>query len=297
MTVDYSAIRLSATADHESVLTPDELLYSDIAHERFPVAPLYFQQDYPNTMYGKYSLVTYGCGVTTMAMLVSYMTDEEWTPPELCALYGKYCSDKGTAHAMFTEVPTDNNFYCAKRVYNWGEALKALEDGYMVVTLQRNGYWTRGGHYLLLHNLLETEEGTKIQVRDSNLYNYKRLEGHTTGYFSLDTIPSNSRCYWIYEKKVTNLDACVRCAEPTEVSYSPSAMFAEDYLCPKCDVALNRRDAYLDAVLRTDLVSFLPQAEETPEETIAEETVPEETASDDHISTETLPEDPDHDFS
>ena len=284
MDVDYSAIRLSDVSSADLTLSASELLYPDIAHERFPVAPLYFQQDYPDTMYGNYSLVTYGCGVTTMSMLVSYMTDEEWTPPELCALYGKYCSDKGTAHAMFFEVPTDRGFYCVGRVFNWSEAQEALEQGYMVVTLQRDGYWTRGGHYLLLHNLLETEDGTKIQVRDSNLYNYKRLEGHTTGYFDLETIPPNSRCYWIYQKKVTNLDACIRCAAPTEESHAALAMFAEGYLCPKCDVALNRRDTYLTGMLRPDLMDFLP----------AEEPIPEETTGGDHVSDETLPYDPDH---
>ena len=282
MEVEYSAICLGWPGSKELTLTAGDLLYPDIAHERFPVAPLYFQQDYPNTKYGNYSLVTYGCGVTTMSMLVTYMTDEEWTPPELCALYGRYCSEKGTAHAMFTEVPTDKGFYCVDRVFNWGDAKRALEEGYMVVTLQREGYWTRGGHYLLLHNLLETEEGTMVQVRDSNLYNYKRLEGHTTGYFSLDTIPSNSRSYWIYQKKVTNLDACVRCADPTSDSHVPAGMFEQDYLCPKCAIALNRRDAYLISCTYRLVPEELPETEET--------------TANDHVSDETLPEDPDHDF-
>ena len=289
MNVDYSAIVLDEVIAHEQSLTVDELLYPDIAHERFPVAPLYLQQDYPDTMYGNYPLVTYGCGVTTMSMLVSYMTDEEWTPPELCALYGRYCSEKGTAHVMFFEVPTDMNFYCVGRVFTWKDARPYLDEGHMVVSLQRAGFWTKRGHYLLLHNLLETEEGTKVQVRDSNVYNYGRLEGHTTGYFDLETVPPASRCYWVYEKKVTNLDSCIRCAEPTETSHAPLAMFTEGYLCPKCDEALNRRDTYLAAYTRADLSDFLSFVK-------VEEAIPEETDPNEHISDETLPYDPDHDF-
>ena len=293
MSVDFDAIMLDDYHSEGLHLSHRDFLYPDIAHERFPVAPLYFQQDYPTTKYGNYSLVTYGCGVTTMSMLTSYMTDDEWTPPELCALYGKYCSDKGTAHAMFTEVPIDRGFYAVGRVFTWKEALEALEDGYMVVTLQREGYWTRGGHYLLLHNLIETKEGTMVQVRDSNLYNYKRLEGHTIGYFDLDTIPSNARAYWVYQKKVTRYDTCVRCGEPTAESHVPSVMFAGDYTCQKCDVAINRREAYLSgcAELETLLVSQM-----IPEETAPPETVPEETEHEESTSDETLPEDPDHDF-
>lgn len=288
ISVDYSAIVLGEPTSDEPMLSTSDLLYPDIAHERFPVAPLYFQQDYPNTMYGNFSLVTYGCGVTTMAMLVSYMTDDEWTPPEMCALYGSYCSKKGTAHSMFTEVPVDRGFYCVERVFNWSEALEYLKEGYMVVTLQRDGYWTNGGHYLLLHNLIETDEGTQVQVRDSNLYNYKRLEGHTTGSFALSTIPPNARSYWIYQKKVMNIDSCVRCAEPTDESHAPSALFAEDYLCPKCQTAVNRRDAYIEgcALLR-------PYVQEQPEEVPTEEapTEAEESTATGAVSAETESDD------
>jgi hypothetical protein len=316
ITVDYSAIVLGEPTNNNLMLSASDLLYPDVAHERFPVAPLYFQQDYPNTMYGNFSLVTYGCGVTTMSMLVSYMTDEEWTPPELCALYGRYCSIKGTAHAMFTEVPVDRGFYCVRRIFSWDEALKAMEDGYLVVSLQRQGYWTNGGHYLLLHNLIDVEVErrdengdtytaieTQVQVRDSNLYNYKKLEGHTTGSFPLSTIPRNSRSYWIYQKKVMNLDSCVRCAEPTDESHAPSALFAQDYLCTKCVTATNRRDAYLDgcAVLRihapeqpeeaptespTETPTEEPTGETTETQTEATESVPTETAPSETVPTE-----------
>lgn len=289
MTVDYSAIVLGEPTSDDLLLSTSDLLYPDIAHERFPVAPLYFQQDYPDTMYGNFSLVTYGCGVTTMSMLVSYMTDEEWTPPEMCALYGSYCSKAGTAHSMFTEVPVDRGFFAIERVGSWSQALEALEEGYMVVTLQRDGFWTNGGHYLLLHNLIETDEGTQIQVRDSNLYNYKRLDGHTTGSFALSTIPPNARCYWIYQKKVMNIDSCARCAEPAEESHAPSALFAEDYVCPKCRTAINRRDAYIEGCALIRLPAS-EQPEEAPSEAPTEETAAAtEAATDETFPTETAP--------
>ena len=274
ITVDYSAIVLGEPTADDVIISASDLLYPDVAHERFPYAPLYFQQDYPETMYGAYPVVRYGCGVTTMSMLVSYMTDEEWTPPELCALYGSYCGPKGTAHSMFLEVPVIHGFYCVTRSFSWSECVKALEEGYMVVSLQQQGFWTNGGHYLLLHELVqeeteiqndkgekETVTETRVRVWDSNVKNYKKLKGHTTGSFALSTIPGNSKVYWIYQKKVMNLDSCVRCAAPTEESHAPEALFEQDYLCTKCHTAVNRRDAYLNgcAVLRS-------HAPEEPEE-------------------------------
>ena len=289
MEVDYSAIVLGEPTSDETLLSASDVLYPDIAHQRFAKAPLYFQQDYPNTMYGKFPLVRYGCGVTTMAMLVSYMTDDEWTPPEMCELYGSYCGAKGTAHAMFTEVPVDQGFYCKERVYTWSEALKAMEEGYMVVTLQNDGYWTAGGHYLLLHNLIEVEgdDGkmeTRVQVWDSNVKNYKRLTGHAPGYFPLSTIPGNARAYWIYQKKVVNLDSCIRCADPTEESHAPSALFREGYVCPKCATAINRRNAYIDgcAVIRS-------YPEEAPVEAATEAPTEAPTEATTEIPTETTP--------
>ena len=302
ISVDYGAIVLGDPTTDDVILSSYDVLYPDIAHERFPDAPLYFQQDYPDTMYGAYPLVRYGCGVTTMAMLVSYMTDEEWTPPELCALYGSYCGPKGTAHSMFTEVPVDNNFYSIKRVYTWKEALSYLEDGYMVVSLQQQGYWTNGGHYLLLHNLIEVETEvqndkgetetiteTRVQVWDSNVKNYKKLTGHVTGSFALSTIPGNSKCYWVYQKKIMNLDACQRCAAPTEESHAPSSLFVDGYTCPKCQTAINRRDGYLAgcALLRDHIIQ-LP--EELPEDEVAtEEAVDETAATEESTEVETTP--------
>jgi len=291
--VEYSNIHLSASEDDQIYLSEGNLLYPDIGHERFPVAPLYFQQDYPDTMYGSYPIVTHGCGITTMSMLVSYMTDEEWTPPEMCALYGRYNGVKGTAHSMFLEVPAMHNFHAIARVFTWKEAQAALEDGYMVVTLQKEGFWTRRGHYLLLHNIIETEDGPKLQVRDSNVYNYRKLQGHTDGYFDYSTIPGGSRCYWIYQKKVNHFDSCIRCAEPTESSYVPG-IFTADYLCGKCETALLRHNTFISNC--ADLVPItIP--DDLPDESLAGDPFSEGTLPEENISHETLPEDPDHDFS
>ena len=47
MEVSYGDIVLP---EAEALISTDDLLYPDIAHERFPEIPLYLQQDYPTTM-------------------------------------------------------------------------------------------------------------------------------------------------------------------------------------------------------------------------------------------------------
>lgn len=236
--MDYSAIRLGTAAD--PLLTPGDLLYSDVAHEHFPVAPLYLQQDYPNTRYGAYPIVTHGCGITTMAMLATYMSDTELTPPTLCARYGRYCTEEGSDRTLFVHTPGDMGFYLKQQVFNPKQALEALEQGYIVVGLQHEGYWTRGGHFLLLEKL--NENGT-LQIRDSNIYNYSKLDGHKIDEFEWKTIPPASVSFWIYYPKQTVHNQCMRCSDAPQ---APGALLRSEYLCGKCESALLRRDAYLN---------------------------------------------------
>ena len=232
---DYSAIVLTPDGAEPSV---SDLLYPDIAHERFPEVPLYLQQDYTGTMYGQYKITTNGCGITSLAMIASYLCDDELTPPEMCARYGRYSTQTGTAGSLFEDAPPELGFYLIKKSYDWREAREYMQEGHPVVVCQYRGYWTSGGHYLVLEKL--TEDGL-VQVRDSNLYNYRKLPRHKDDAFPWDTISTAGQGYWIYEKKVTAHPACTRCGDPDSVEYP----LASDYLCRTCKTALIRRDAYL----------------------------------------------------
>ena len=244
MSVDYRAITLCNAGTHDLAISVADMLYPDIAHQRYYNVPLYFQQDYGDSKYGNYSLRTYGCGITTISMLTSYMKDEEYTPPYMGVKFGKYCNENGTAYTLMTEAPAAMDYYSIRQTSSWSEAKAALAEGYFVITLQHSGYWTRGGHYLLITSI--DEEG-HITVRDSNLYNYGKLKGHKDGYFDQATIPANAVKYWIYEKKVVNVETCSRCGTNKNIDENPAlAMFAGEYLCSKCQNAMERKSAYVD---------------------------------------------------
>ena len=239
--IDYSAISLGTAAQSAPVAASD-LLYPDVGHQRYPEAPLYLQQDYPTTMYGAYKITSHGCGITTMSMLASYMADTELTPPMMCARYGGYCFQNGTDGSLFSVVPGELGFYLKKKTFEWQEARDAMREGYTVVCVQTKGFWTRGGHYLLLEKMFDDDV---IQVRDSNIYNYGKLEGHKTDRFNFSTVTPSGLAYWIFENKVVTIPACARCGDPAEYG-APAVMFTGDYLCEKCDAALVRRDTYLE---------------------------------------------------
>lgn len=236
LVVYYSDISLAEAA---GTVTPADLLYPDIAHERFPEVPLYLQQDYPDTMYGSFPIRTYGCGITTMAMLASYMADDELTPPEMCARFGNYCFPNGTDGRLFNDEPAGMNFYLREKTFDANRALAALQEGQIVISVQHKGYWTRGGHYIVLEDVTEDN---MVQVRDSNIFNYVKLVAHQNDLHKWVNITSNCAGYWIYEDKVTYIPACSRCGTSQGITES---LLLSDYICEKCTPALLRRNTYL----------------------------------------------------
>ena len=235
MEISYTAIGLT---DPSQAPAYDDILYPDVAHERYPEIPIYLQQDFGDTMYGNYKLRSHGCGITSLAMLSTYMTDTELTPPTLCARYGKYCHSNGTDCMIFKYEPPVLGFYLKKQTYKADEAKQALEDGYAVVSSQIKGYWTRGGHYIVLESI--DEDG--VQVRDSNIYNYERLPAHRQDRHAWSDITEKSTSYWIYEKKQTTSPLCTRCGDPSQAG---ETVFSGDYLCQRCEEALLRRNFFL----------------------------------------------------
>ena len=242
-TVDFSAVKLGVARDNGSFITLDHLLYPDVAHQRFLEVPLYLQQDYPEAKYGNYKLSTHGCGITTLAMIASYMTDDELTPAELAARYGYYCGVRGTEIVMFDDTPAELGFHLYKRSHDWSEMNEALRNGQLVISLQSYGYWTRGGHYIAMTGM--TEDNRYI-VRDSNLLNYKRIQNHVEDAHTQGSINPAGQYYWIYEPKVTSIGTCVRCGGSAEGA--PEIMFQSEYHCEKCLTAMERRNDFLNGI-------------------------------------------------
>ena len=242
-TVDYSAIRLGQAPDNSASITSAQLLYPDVAHERFPDMPLYLQQDYPDAPFGNYKLSTHGCGITTLAMVASYLADDELTPAELAAKFGYYCGERGSEIVIFDDTPAEMGFHLQNRSYSWAEIDEALKNGQVVVSLQWFGYWTRGGHYLAMIGMTEDD---RYVVRDSNLLNYQRIQKHAEDSHSRGSIAEAGQYYWIYEPKVTSISACVRCGGGAEGA--PEIMFRSDYTCEKCLTATGRRADFLSGI-------------------------------------------------
>ena len=235
--VDYSAVELWVDTNPSPVL-PVDVLYPDIAHERFPEAMVYFQQDFMYSPYGGGYVGRGGCGITTMAMLATYMTDTILSPAMLAERYPGYHDESGTRGELFRDASPELGFFMEKSTSKMSEIIAALENGQPVISLQHQGHFTSGGHYLLLQEYYRDND--TFQVRDSNIYNYGKLKGHQVDYFTRENILSGGATFYIMQKKITRIPACGRCGEDRV-----EKLMTQEYLCPKCAAALTRRDAYL----------------------------------------------------
>ena len=159
----------------------------------------------------------------------------------MCARYGKYSFANGTDGMIFTKEPQTMGFYLKRRTFEPTEALEALKEGYIVISIQHKGYWTRGGHYIVLEKV--NEDGT-VQVRDSNIFNYSRVRAHKEDRHKWENVVSSTGGFWIFEYKIKRIPACSRCGDPEGVTRS---LLEQDYCCEKCRPALLRRNTYLSA--------------------------------------------------
>jgi len=241
MEVSYDAIRLAVP--QTDAVSLEDLLYPDVAHEHIPDIPNYLQQDFPYAKYGAYPLVSYGCGITTLAMFATYMTDTWLTPPELARRYGHYCYSTGTDTTLIADSAPELGYFLVERTYDWRVADQYMrEEGLLVMNLQYKGYFTRGGHYLILHHL--NEDGT-IAIRDSNIYNYGKLHPHKDNRFEWSQVTPSGAMYWIFQPKIVRIPACGRCGGETGLA-APQGLFREEYICPKCQEALQRSGNFLE---------------------------------------------------
>lgn len=173
-----------------------------VGAEEITEVPLYNQLDYPNTPYGNYGTVrSHGCGITCVAMVATYMLDDEALTPDILAeQFGKYNHKNGSGWELFPASAEELGLGEVQQYFDWCDEIEdALRNGQLVISNQRKGIFTKSGHYILLVGMNED----KIMVNDPNGANYQSqmLKDRFEEGFEISSIRSHSACYWVYEKK------------------------------------------------------------------------------------------------
>lgn len=132
--------------------------------------PLYFQNDYPDVMFGSGTVETSGCSITCLAMVATYMTGHEYLPDELAGYFG----GRAENNMARMEYGIEKMKLPCRKAENWHVVLKELERGKVVILLvDEKSIFTDSQHFVVLTGM--TKDGL-ILVNDSNRDNYDRWD-------------------------------------------------------------------------------------------------------------------------
>ena len=183
----------SAEAVPETI--PESLSEAEASPE-FPDFPQYFQNDYPDAIYGTGTVATSGCGITALAMVATYLTEHTYMPDTLARYFG----DTANNNLDRLEYACDALQLPWHKSENWNETYAALEDGKIAIALMsQKSLFSSTQHFLVLAGL--TPEGD-IFVRDPqqcNYDNWKLQRGFQEGFRPGDLLYGYSGA-WIFDK-------------------------------------------------------------------------------------------------
>lgn len=147
----------SAGQNYDGVVFADgttEVVYYNQLDERWKDKP-----------YGTDNIGGYGCGPTSMSIVVSSLSAETVDPPNMAQWAyenGYWCSGNGSYHSLIPGAAKAWGLSC-KGDLSAQAIVDALSGGKLVVVLMSKGHFTSGGHFIVLRGV--TSEG-KILVAD-----------------------------------------------------------------------------------------------------------------------------------
>lgn len=189
-----------------------------IPRTHYDSVPNYYETDYPDLRFGSGSFADYGSGVTSAAMVATYLTGYDYTPDLLVQWFSNYIGNQ----LQILEYISDQLQLPWKRAENFHVALQALREGKVVIALMgKDSVFTAGQHFIVLTGI---NEAGKITVNDPNRNNYSLWnlqKSFAEGFREGDILCGYSGA-WIYDPAAVpeepfcyqNPDPAVECRYP-----------------------------------------------------------------------------------
>lgn len=138
---------------------------------------VYFNQTDSAWNQNGYCIAKAGCGPTSMAVVITSLTGK-WVTPLDTAIWGYqhgFYSRAGSAHEMIPAMAAAYGLRCQGVGASYAAIKKALKAGKPVVCLMGPGYFTRGGHFMVLVAIDENDCVTVADVgsRARSAYKYR----------------------------------------------------------------------------------------------------------------------------
>ena len=214
--------------------TEPELVIPTKDRKQYDKVPNYYETDYPDIRFGQGSFADYGSGVTSMAMVATYLTGYDYRPDTLAHWFSSYTGNQ----IQLLEYMSDTLQLPWKRALNVRVALEALKEGKVVIAMvnSKSGF-TTGQHFLVLTGI---NDAGLVTVNDPNKNNYEKWNlkaGFTDGFREGILIGGYSGS-WIYD--------------PSQISDDPFLYIdpsADEVECRYPDLSLSDADVEMLAKL------------------------------------------------
>ena len=146
-------------------------------HKEYIAGYIYFNQGDSAWNQNGYCIAKAGCGPTSMAVVITSLTGK-WVTPLDTAIWGYqhgFYSREGSAHEMIPAMATAYGLRCQGVGTDYQVIKNALKAGKPVVCLMGPGYFTRGGHFMVLVAIDNNDCVTVADVgsRTRSAYKYR----------------------------------------------------------------------------------------------------------------------------
>lgn len=191
-TIEPSVIPIAET---EAVILEET---TPVSAASYDFVPQYFQTDYPYIAFGNGTISTSGCSITCLAMVASYLTEQEYLPDQMAYHFGSF----GKTNIERLEYGNSQMQLPNTRTDDVTDVLKALKEGKVVIAMMGpDSIFTNEQHFIVLTGM--TEDGL-ILVNDPMKPNYTAdvylKNGFLNGFGNHDIMVGFSGA-WIYDKE------------------------------------------------------------------------------------------------
>lgn len=175
--------------------------------------PRYYQDDYPDILYGDGTVKTSGCSITALSMVATYLTGYEYLPNELAFYFG----GRAVNNMARMEYAAKTLQLPYEKPKNWDVTFAELKEGKVAIVLvSENSKFTDSQHFIVLTGVTEDD---KILVNDPFGTNYAKwdlLQGFESG-FSASDIIAGYEGSWVFDKSAMPEEITRYYEEPPEV--------------------------------------------------------------------------------
>jgi len=211
--------------------------------KHYDTVPKYYQTDYPYIKFGNGTMETSGCSVTCLAMVATYLTDQEYTPPQMAYHFGNYGKtnierlDYGIAQMQLPYVRTENI----------QDVLQAGREGKVaILMMDEESVFTTEQHFIVMAGM--TDDGKYI-INDPFGHNYKDAPVHVKNAYDNGFedfyLKQGFSGGWIFDKNAMGEDPFLYDAsmpEQQENRYEGYTLTGEDIYTLACFAWAEARD-------------------------------------------------------